>query len=140
MKGDMKTVNLPEKFPHIPGFDFSGVIEQVGKNVKGYSVGDEVFGTNDKTNGCMAELVLTRPEWIARKPKMLTHVEGKNQSLDDSRRLVLNSVCGNLCKDPCSGGSSSCRLDSITSSSHSSRARGEKNGICPSSMSCCCCG
>lgn len=39
--GSMKD-GLPRSLPHIPGHEGAGVIEQIGKNVRGYKVGDAV--------------------------------------------------------------------------------------------------
>ena len=54
----------------IPSHEFSGVVEAVGDDVRGVRVGDKVFGMNDWfADGAMAELVITRKEWIAAKPE-----------------------------------------------------------------------
>ena len=45
--------------------EFSGVIEQVGRNVTGFVVGDEVFGA---AKDCLAELVVAKVGEIAKKP------------------------------------------------------------------------
>src|SRR5882762_8915101 len=37
---------LPIDLPWIPGHEFSGVVEQIGTDVKGYAPGDAVFGAN----------------------------------------------------------------------------------------------
>ena len=48
--GDAKTVTGETKilharvFPMVVGFDFSGVVDALGKNVSGFERGDEVFG------------------------------------------------------------------------------------------------
>jgi NADPH:quinone reductase-like Zn-dependent oxidoreductase len=39
----------------ILGTEFSGVIVEVGKNVKAFKLGDQVFGFSDKTMGCYVE-------------------------------------------------------------------------------------
>lgn len=60
----------------IPGHEFSGSVAAVGKDVVGVSLGQDVFGLNDWFDqGATAEYCLTRPEWIAAKPKRLSHVE-----------------------------------------------------------------
>lgn len=63
--------------PHqIIGFDFSGVIDAMGPDVKGFSLGDEVYGLAFKSsNGSYAEYTCVPTELIYRKPKNLRHAE-----------------------------------------------------------------
>jgi NADPH:quinone reductase-like Zn-dependent oxidoreductase len=35
---------FPLQFPHVPGNDFAGTVSEIGPGVRGYQVGDEVFG------------------------------------------------------------------------------------------------
>ncbi len=61
---------------HILGAVFSGTIERVGKNVKRFAVGDEVFGHTDMRFGAHAEyLVVPESGSLALKPAQLTHSE-----------------------------------------------------------------
>ena len=53
----------------VRGIDVAGVVEAVGKNVKQFQAGDEVFGTCD---GAFAEYALARAEMLAPKPANLT--------------------------------------------------------------------
>jgi NADPH:quinone reductase-like Zn-dependent oxidoreductase len=66
-----------KNFPMAFGFDFSGVVEEVGTNVRGRSVGDEVFGflayARSTRQGSFAELVAVRPETVGSKPPSVTH-------------------------------------------------------------------
>ncbi|MDE3134490.1 MAG: NADP-dependent oxidoreductase [Acidobacteriota bacterium] len=48
---------IPVSFPAAQGNDFAGVVEQLGANVEGFAVGDEVFGTTAR-RGSQAELAL----------------------------------------------------------------------------------
>jgi NADPH:quinone reductase-like Zn-dependent oxidoreductase len=58
----------------VPGHEFSGVIASLGKDVKGFEVGDEVFGMNDWfADGATAEFCTTLSQNIARKPATLSH-------------------------------------------------------------------
>lgn len=57
---------------YIPGFDFAGVIEAVGKNVMLYKPGDEVFGA---CNGTCAEYVCAQEKQFLPKPVNLTFEE-----------------------------------------------------------------
>ncbi|MBT2231752.1 alcohol dehydrogenase catalytic domain-containing protein [Nonomuraea sp. NEAU-A123] len=47
--------------PHVPGVDAAGVIDEVGTDVTGFAVGDEVFGTVDvsRLGGASAEFAMT---------------------------------------------------------------------------------
>jgi NADPH:quinone reductase-like Zn-dependent oxidoreductase len=58
--------------PHTAGLDFAGVIEEVGKNVRGFQRGDEVYGRPDMTrDGSYAQYVVVKPSEIAQKPETL---------------------------------------------------------------------
>jgi len=60
----------------VPGHEFSGVVAAVGAGVREWALGDEVFGMNDWfSEGATAEMCVTRPEMLARKPRELTHAE-----------------------------------------------------------------
>lgn len=54
----------------IPGFDFAGTVEAVGKDAKGFTPGDEVFG--DAAHGSCAEYVSVSEDKMAPKPANLT--------------------------------------------------------------------
>ena len=56
----------------IPGYDFSGVVEEVGGGVVDFEVGDEVYGY---CPGSCAEFVSVAEVKLALKPKRLSHVE-----------------------------------------------------------------
>jgi len=71
--GNIRQV-YPLTFPWIPGADFSGVIVAIGSAVKGFKVGDEVYGSKAE-GGAYAELIKVTPYLIAHKPKSLSHVE-----------------------------------------------------------------
>jgi NADPH:quinone reductase-like Zn-dependent oxidoreductase len=64
----------------ILGYEFSGEVESVGKEVKRFSIGDKVFGTTTGLmNGAYAEYVCIPEEWkqgvIARNPVNLSYEE-----------------------------------------------------------------
>jgi NADPH:quinone reductase-like Zn-dependent oxidoreductase len=54
----------------IRGVDFSGRVEAVGKEVRGFKAGDEVFGAAD---GSFAEYAATTPERLTHKSSGVTH-------------------------------------------------------------------
>lgn len=60
----------------IPCHEFSGVVELLGKDATGFSVGEAVYGMNDWfIDGAAAEFCVTTPASIARKPATLSHLE-----------------------------------------------------------------
>src|SRR6202012_3787206 len=65
---------LPIDMPSIPGHEFSGVVEQIGSDVAGWTPGDAVFGVSG-TGGAYAEYLAVKPAVIARKPSNLSRDE-----------------------------------------------------------------
>src|SRR5882724_7995090 len=63
---------LPLDLPWIPGHEFSGLVEQIGRDVTAYAPGDAVFGTS---GGAYAEYLAVKPAAIARKPSNLSFEE-----------------------------------------------------------------
>src|SRR5712672_1907426 len=64
---------LPIDLPWIPGHEFSGVVEQIGRDVSAWAPGDAVFGTSEM--GAYAEYLAVQPAAIARKPANLSFEE-----------------------------------------------------------------
>lgn len=66
-----------KRFPMTFGYDFSGVIEQVGAAVTGRAVGDEVFGhlaySMRTRQGSFADLVAVDSSEVAAKPANVSH-------------------------------------------------------------------
>ncbi|TFV89878.1 NADP-dependent oxidoreductase [Blastococcus sp. CT_GayMR16] len=68
----------PHHFPITPGWDLSGVVEQVGPAVVDFAVGDEVFGyvrRDDVQWGTAADLVPVPQRCLAHKPESLSFAE-----------------------------------------------------------------
>lgn len=60
----------------VPAHEFSGEILEIGDSVTGLSIGEEIFGMNDWfVDGALAEYCVTKPEWIAPKPRHLSHAQ-----------------------------------------------------------------
>jgi NADPH:quinone reductase-like Zn-dependent oxidoreductase len=60
---------LPHRLPLIPGWDVSGVVEEVASDVTAFEVGDSVYGMLDfMRDGAYAEFVATRTLNLALKP------------------------------------------------------------------------
>lgn len=58
------------------GNEFAGIVEEVGKDVKTFSVGDKVFGYNDKKFGAHADyMIMAEGEAMATLPKNFTYEE-----------------------------------------------------------------
>ncbi|HLI84806.1 MAG TPA: NADP-dependent oxidoreductase [Bryobacteraceae bacterium] len=67
-------IELP--LPAILGWDFSGVVEQLGPGVTGWKPGDEVYARPDlRRPGAYAEYIAVRASEIQHKPKKLDHVQ-----------------------------------------------------------------
>jgi NADPH:quinone reductase-like Zn-dependent oxidoreductase len=65
-----------EKFPLVPGRDFSGIVSTVGSGVDDLKVGDAVFGVCDVgQEGAYAEKIAVKAAILAKKPDALSHVD-----------------------------------------------------------------
>jgi NADPH:quinone reductase-like Zn-dependent oxidoreductase len=63
-------------FPRVLGFDLSGVVTEVGPDVRDLKAGDEVFGLIDyRVDGANAEFVRVREAFLHKKPPSLSHEE-----------------------------------------------------------------
>lgn len=70
--GEFKLI-LPYKLPLVLGHDVAGIVAKVGKNVKKFKVGDEVYSRPaDFRIGTLAEFIAIDEKDIALKPKNLT--------------------------------------------------------------------
>ena len=58
----------------LPGHEFSGVVEQIGRDVEVWTPGDAVFGGSGM-GGAYAEYLAVKPAVIARKPASLSFEE-----------------------------------------------------------------
>jgi len=64
-------------YPHVLGLDIAGTIDEIGKGVNGFKIGDEVFCHHDLTKqGGFTEYVIVIASVVALKPKNITMVEG----------------------------------------------------------------
>jgi NADPH:quinone reductase-like Zn-dependent oxidoreductase len=64
---------FPIDLPWIPGHEFAGVVERVGRNVDSVAPGDSVFGNSQ--SGAYAEYVAVKPTTIVKKPSNLSYEE-----------------------------------------------------------------
>lgn len=73
--GEFKLI-LPYKLPLILGHDVAGIVTKVGKNVKKFKVGDEVYARPaDHRIGAFAEFIAMNERDVALKPKNLSMEE-----------------------------------------------------------------
>ncbi len=75
-----ETIRHP--MPLILGWDVSGEVEEVGDEVRGFKVGDEVYSRPDiARDGSYAEFVTVLASELALKPKSLSHAEAASVPL-----------------------------------------------------------
>lgn len=66
---------IPYAMPMIPGWDVSGVVEEIGAKVSRFRVGDAVYSRPDITrNGTYAEWIAVRESEVAFKPRTVSHI------------------------------------------------------------------
>jgi NADPH:quinone reductase-like Zn-dependent oxidoreductase len=66
---------LKHTLPLIPGWDLSGVVEEVGPGGSRFNKGDQVYSVSDPSrDGAYAKYIVVRESEIALKPKSLHHV------------------------------------------------------------------
>ncbi len=70
--GAMKD-RMPLTFPWIPGYDFAGIVENVGTNITDFKTGDKVYGNCN--GGSYAEYLAVSPSTVVIKPENLTFEE-----------------------------------------------------------------
>lgn len=80
----------------ILGSEFSGVVESVGKDVKEFKIGDEVFGYRGQSMGAYAEyLCIPEDKMVGIKPKNMSYEEaacipyGAIMALDHLKRVEI---------------------------------------------------
>ncbi|XP_006815530.1 uncharacterized protein LOC102806043, partial [Saccoglossus kowalevskii] len=65
------------ELPMIPGRDCSGIVSAIGSKVTKFKIGDEVWTAlpSVQTLGTMADYVMVKETYVARKPSNISHVE-----------------------------------------------------------------
>jgi alcohol dehydrogenase len=114
-EGYMKQM-ISLQFPSTLGMDFSGIIQEVGKDIstEEYKQGDEVYGQASVTNGgtgAFAEIALTNADNVALKPKTLNHEEAaalplvgvsawqalvENMELSKDQKILIHGGAGGI--------------------------------------------
>jgi len=82
----------------IPGTEFAGKIEEIGKNVTSYSVGDKVFGFNDQGSGSHAQYItLAEDKGLTTIPNNISYeqaaasMEGAHYAINMINKVNLKS-------------------------------------------------
>ena len=70
--GAMKE-SMPLTFPWIPGFDFAGIVEEIGPEAQGFSKGDKVYG--NCMGGSYAEYLVADLNKVVKMPDLLSFAE-----------------------------------------------------------------
>ncbi|MFT6640401.1 MAG: NADPH:quinone reductase-like Zn-dependent oxidoreductase [Flavobacteriaceae bacterium] len=79
--GYMKEM-MPLTFPHVMGYDVSGVVVKVGKGVESVKIGDSVFARQNQDDaGAIAEYARIKENELAIKPASLSHVHAASVPL-----------------------------------------------------------
>jgi NADPH:quinone reductase-like Zn-dependent oxidoreductase len=66
---------LPRELPSEFGSELSGVVEQIGEEVEGFAVGDEVFGSPAPGHGAFSEYTVTSAAGTAHKPAQVSFTD-----------------------------------------------------------------
>ena len=74
----------PRELPAQFGSEVSGVVREVGKDVAGFAVGDEVFGAPAPGHGAFSEYTVTTASATAKKPLHVSH--------EDAATLVVSAA------------------------------------------------
>ena len=75
---DMKKASggIPVDLPWIPGHDFAGTVELIGKEVKGFRIGERVYG--NCPGGSYAEFVAADIDKVVKMPEELSFIEASS--------------------------------------------------------------
>lgn len=73
---------IPHRFPLIPGWDVSGVVDALGEGASRFEVGDAVYSRPDiARDGTYAEFAVIREAELASKPATISHIEAASLPL-----------------------------------------------------------
>lgn len=98
-KGEMKMMS-GSKFPKGLGIDFSGHIEELGSDVKGFKKGDEVFGlVNAMKEGALAEYIVVGGDKIWKKPEEINHRQAASLPIVGSAAILAIEKMGKINSD-----------------------------------------
>ncbi len=103
---------IPLTFPHVMGYDVSGIITAVGDDVTGFKVGDAVFArAHQEDAGALAGVARVQASALAHKPESITHLEAASipltgltawqalvdkAGLKDGQRILIHAGSGGV--------------------------------------------
>lgn len=91
---------MEHRFPLIPASDLAGTVDELGAGVKGFAVGDHVFGITGRMSplgeGTLAELATATTATLAKRPAALSEV--------DAAALPLAGVSALMCVEAAAPG------------------------------------
>lgn len=101
---------MPRELPSEFGSEVSGVVQEVGQDVTGFAVGDEVFGQTAPGHGAFAEYTVTSAATTAKKPPQVSYHDAATLSiaaataydavahvaLSQGQTLLINGVGGGV--------------------------------------------
>ena len=93
---------MEHRFPLVPAGDFAGTVDALGPNVRGFSVGDPVFGVTGKMvlgEGTLAEMTTASSGTISKRPASLSEVEAAALALAGVSALMSVEAAGVKAKD-----------------------------------------
>ncbi len=91
-----KDLPLSPDTPAILGMDFAGTVEAIGDGVKGFSIGDEVYGCAGglaDLPGTLAEYIVADKDLIAKKPGKLSMGGSRRASAGSDYGLRRSATC-----------------------------------------------
>jgi 2-desacetyl-2-hydroxyethyl bacteriochlorophyllide A dehydrogenase len=100
MRQGHMTARYGSEFPMILGWDCSGTVAELGKDVSNFAIGDEVFARSDVgTGGCYAEYSAINITTAIHKPPSLSHAEASSIPLVGLTAINGLIKCANLQSD-----------------------------------------
>ena len=82
--------------PQIMCSDFSGVVEEVGPDVRDFRVGEAVFGVVADESGSYAEFATAPESSVAKKPDALNHVQAAALPIGTFVTMAAPATCANV--------------------------------------------
>lgn len=108
----MRQGMMSHRLPFVPGWDVSGVVEEVGPGVKHFHPGDAVYASLDTSrDGAYAQYALVKESETARKPDSLDHLHAAaipvaaltawqalfdTAHLDAGQRILIHGAAGGV--------------------------------------------